>query len=167
MKLRVSEFRVWWDETKALSLLLLLLHTSVGREREREREARDGKECIWSLFVTFFAFFLSFFFSVASFLEAFFQNKYFCEILCMRFFCFLSSSKKTQVVLKHERKQRLTSIAFSVLFFSPPYTLLLLGMSFYCFGHISDIELLLAIVRRVLIRWRNFSLGSTSVCKTE
>jgi hypothetical protein len=48
------------------------------REREREKDTRDGKECIWSLFVTFFAFFLPFiFFFVASFLEAFFSEQKF------------------------------------------------------------------------------------------
>jgi hypothetical protein len=53
-----------------------LLHTSGGGEREREREARDGKECIWSLFVTFFAFFLSFFSSLwLLFLKVFFRTK--------------------------------------------------------------------------------------------
>jgi hypothetical protein len=54
------------------SLFVVAVVAYECREREREREARDGKERIWSLFVTFFAFFLSFFFFVASFLEAFF-----------------------------------------------------------------------------------------------
>lgn len=119
MKLRVSEFRVWWDETNALSLLLLLLlHTSGGRERERE--ARDGKECIWSLFVTFFAFFLSFFFLVASFLEAFFQNKKFCEILCRRFFLLFFLLQENAGSTKGWEEATIDEHRILCAFFSPP-----------------------------------------------